>query len=156
MYVDLDTCQMGKKQVEMDVQTLKTELGRLGGEKLAYFEQLKQLMRENESHVRELQVHAKLSGEQGLKIEKLKSEKDALNKECIETKMRAIREKEELAKHVEQIEKEIVRREKEFYTRQYEQLLVQSCEAVVADEQRKHATLVEQIKNKYKKKICSR
>lgn len=148
MYVELDASQTARKQVDQDVLTLKSELGRLGDEKMTYFEQLKQLMTDNESQLRQLQAQQAVSQEQSGKMERLKSEKEALSKELVETKMRTAREKEELARSLEQIEKEIVKRERDMYAKQYEQVLVQSCEAVKADEARKYTVLSEQLKQK--------
>lgn len=145
MYVELDTCQTSRKQVDQDVQTLRGELNRAGGEKMAYFEQIKQLMSENEAHMRQMTAE-KVASEKT--IESLKSEREALNRELVETKMRVSREKEQLAQSVEQMEKEIVRRERDMYAKQYEQVLVQSCEAVRADEARKYAVLSDQLKQK--------
>lgn len=149
MYVELDACQTARKLVDQDVLTLKSELGRLGDEKMTYFEQLKQLMTDNESQLRQLQAQQAANQEQSGKMERLKSEKEALSKELVETKMRTAREKEELARSLEQIEKEIVKRERDMYAKQYEQVLVQSCEAVRADEARKYTVLSEQLKQRY-------
>ena len=148
MYVELDTSQTTRKQLDLDVSTLKSELSRLSGEKMASFDQLRQLMADNEAQQRQIVAHQAASQEQTSRIEKLKSEKEALNKELVETKMRTAREKEELAQSLEQIEKEIVKREREMYAKQYEQVLVQSCEAVRADEARKYAVLSDQLKQK--------
>lgn len=148
MYVELDTSQSTRKQLDLDVNTLKSELSRLSSEKMASFDQLRQLMADNEAQQRQIVAHQAASQEQTSRIEKLKSEKEALNKELVETKMRTAREKEELAQSLEQIEKEIVKREREMYAKQYEQVLVQSCEAVRADEARKYAVLSDQLKQK--------
>ena len=142
MYVELDTSETARKKNDVDMQALKNEITRLSDEKMAYYEQLRQRsMVDNESQVRQMQA---LNNEQSSKIEKIKSEKDALNKELVETKMRTAKEKEELATRLGLIEKEIVRREREAY----EIVLAQSCEAVRADEARKYAALCEQIKQK--------
>lgn len=148
MYVELDTCQTERKQVDLDVQALRNELSRLGGEKSSYFEQIRQLMGENESFLKQLKSQQVLNNEQSGKIEKLKAEKDAVNKELVETKMRSAREKEELARNLEQLEREIVKRERDMFVKQYEQVLVQNCEAVRADEARKYAALSEQLRQK--------
>lgn len=145
MYVELDTCQTARKQVDQDVQTLRAELSRAGGEKVSYFEQIKQLMTENDAQVR-LFTAERVASEKI--VEALKSEKEALSRDLVETKMRVSREKEQLAQSVEQMEKEIVRRERDMYAKQYEQVLVQSCEAVRADEARKYAVLSDQLKQK--------
>lgn len=149
MYVELDTSQSARKQVDVDIATLKAEVNRLSSEKMTFLEQLKQFMAENESQLRQLQLQQVLNAEQSGKMEKLRTEKEAVNKELVETKMRTAREKEELAARLEQIEKDIVRRERELCAKQYEQVLMQSCEAVRADEARRYAALNDQIKQKY-------
>ena len=145
MYVELDTSETARKQTDVDMQALKNEITRLSGEKMTYYEQLRQSMADNESQVRQLQA---INNEQSSKIEKIKSEKDALNKELVETKMRTAKEKEELATSLSLIEKEIVRREREAFAKQYEIVLAQSCEAFRADEARKYAAMCEQLKQK--------
>lgn len=157
MYVDLDTCQMSKKQTELDVETLKAEMVRLNGEKLSYFDNLKQLMNENESYVKRLQTAQLQNADQAARLEKLKSEKEHLNKECIETKMRAIKEKEELVKHLEKIENDIIKRERDMYTKQYEKLLVEACESLQREEAKRHQAELkresELIRHEYQREI---
>lgn len=149
MYVELDTCQTSRKQYELDIETLRTEVNRLSNEKLSFVNEIRQSMAENELHLKEAREAETNNRELSTRLDRIKAEKETLTRELVEVKMKTAREKEELAQSLEQIEKEIVRREREAYARQYEAVLMQSCEAVRADEARKYAQLCEQIRQRY-------
>ena len=68
MYVDLEASQMSRKQVQLDVETLKNDNFRLNNEKLSYYEQLKQTMREHESAQSKIHAVQLAYAEQGLQI----------------------------------------------------------------------------------------
>ena len=88
-----------------------------------------------------------------LLIEQLKSERDQMSKQSADIKMKCMREKEELVRHLEKIEQDIIKREKDVFTQNYEKLLVESCEAVRAEEARKFRNEVDSLKIRYEREI---
>lgn len=120
-----------------DIHLDKTELDRLSGENYSYSMRIEQLVRQIESQKNQLQIQESLINEQGFKNERLESEICALNKECVEAKIRA---KEDLDTNLD----EVIKREKDLY----DQILAQSCESVRNEEYHKYTIICEQLKQK--------
>jgi hypothetical protein len=120
-----------------DIHLDKTELDRLSGENYSYSMRIEQLVNQIESQKHQLKIQESLINEQGFKNERLESEICALNKECIEAKIRA---KEDLDTNLD----EVIKREKDLY----DQMLTQSCQSVRNEEYHKYTTICEQLKQK--------
>ena len=157
MYVNLENVQMARKHTQFDIDSLKSDVHRLNNEKLGYYEQLKKSLQENEEKNKKLQqAHHKCS-EMNLIIDKLKAENEEANKQSMEIKMRALKEKEELIKHLEKIEQEIIMRERAMFNQQYEKLLIESCEKIRAEDAKSFNFLfiseTDKIKKNYEAEI---
>ncbi|RNA07795.1 golgin subfamily A member 3-like isoform X1, partial [Brachionus plicatilis] len=144
MHIELESTCLSKTQFLTDIESLRNDLNRLNGEKSGLYQNMKELLYENDQLQEKLKLEYKKSNEQASLIDHLQKENNALSKESIDVKMRCLKEKEDLVRNLEQIETDIIRREQNMFTQKYEKILIESCETIKKNEAIKYNDMLKQ------------
>jgi hypothetical protein len=86
-------------------------------------------------------------------IQKLKNENNTFKNQVIETKMKALKEKEELVRHLESIEADIIARERALHKNEYEKLMLDKVQ-IITLEKEKYVKVIENLSNNFEQKTA--
>ncbi len=144
LYVDLESAKLAKKNMETDKKLLINEIQLLSKDKQRYYSELVQVTRNKDQLQKSLDsIHLTLA-EQGNYIEKLKSENQIHKQQVMDTRMKALKEKEELVKHLESIEADIISRERALHRNEYEKIMLEKVQLMSAEKE-KYVKVIESL-----------
>jgi hypothetical protein len=153
LYVELESAKMGKKNIETDKNLLINEVELLSKDKQRYYSELVQVSMKRDSLQKNLdQIHLTLTEQEGY-IQKLKNENNTFKNQVIETKMKALKEKEELVRHLESIEADIIARERALHKNEYEKLMLDKVQ-IITLEKEKYVKVIENLSNNFEQKTA--
>ncbi len=153
LYVELESAKMGKKNIETDKNLLINEVELLSKDKQRYYSELVQVSQKRDSLQKNLdQIHLTLTEQEGY-IQKLKNENHTFKNQIKETKMKALKEKEELVRHLESIEADIIARERALHKNEYEKLMLDKVQ-IITLEKEKYVKVIENLSNNIEQKTA--
>ena len=154
LYVELESAKMAKKNLEKDKTLLINEIELLGKDKQRYYSELVQASQKKDSLQKSLdQLHLAMTEQEGY-IQKLKNENQSNKNQVMETKIKALKEKEELVKHLESIEADIISRERALHKNEYEKIMLEKVQ-YMTNEKEKYVKIIESLSNNLEQKTAA-
>lgn len=125
LYVEVQTTLQSKMDADSDARTARNDLVSLVKAKEWYQEQLSTAHEVRAKLQRQLTQLQAQTVSQGMIVERLKMESARLRQQLRESQERALREKEQLARHLETIQNDMMEREAAFQEIQRERLMIE-------------------------------
>lgn len=157
MYVEVESSKLAKKNLENDKTLLINEIDYIRRDKQRYYDQLVQTSQSNDQLQRNFDTVQITLAEQGSSFEKLKIENQIYKTQINETRLKALKEKEDMIKHLEAIESDIIAREKALHKNEYEKLMLDKVQQITFEKE-KYAKIIESLTHELEQKdklLCS-
>jgi hypothetical protein len=123
VYVELESFKLSKKNLETEKSLLLNEITLINEQKQRFYNDLLKVTKLNDNLTKTNENLSNELNEKLSQIDDLRNENKLLDEQCVDTKVKALKEKEILLKNLEAIESDIQTREKTKYTQDYKQLV---------------------------------